>query len=85
MSYNKEIEYLTVNKFKQHSKGNSGCYGLNFLGPKSIIEYNNILWMFVHWEVGSNIANYVNTKGEFFSFNPYHQNSNITRMEINRN
>lgn len=41
--------------------------------------------MFVHWGIGSNIANYVNIKGEIFSFNPHHENSSITRMEIIEN
>ena len=42
MSYDKEINYLKSNKFKKHSRGNSGCYGLNFLGSPSIIQYKDL-------------------------------------------
>ena len=83
MSYDKEINYLKSNKFKKHSRGNSGCYGLNFLGSPSIIEYNNQLYIFIHWTIGSNIASYINVKGETFSFNPYNKEleKEISRME----
>ena len=83
MSYDKEINYLKSNKFKKHSYGNSGCYGLNFLGSPSIIQYKDELYIFIHWMTGSNIASYINVKGEMFSFNPYNkENENeISRME----
>jgi hypothetical protein len=85
MSYDKEINYLKSNKFKKHSHGNSACYGLNFLGSPSIIEYNNQLYIFIYWLPCSNIANYINAKGEIFSFNPYNKQKNITRMEEDNN
>ena len=79
MLYDKEINYLKSNKFKTHYRGNSGCYGLNFLGSPSIIQYKDELYIFIHWLSGSNIATYINIKGETFSFNPY--NKEISRME----
>ena len=80
ITYKKDIDYLLSNKFKDHSYGNSGGYGLNFLGAKPIIKYNNDLWIFIHWQIGSDVANFVNTKGEIFSFNKNHKDLNITRM-----
>jgi len=80
ITYKKDIDYLQSNKFKDHSYGNSGGYGLNFLGSKPIIKYNNDLWIFIHWQIGSDVANFVNTKGEIFSFNKNHKDLNITRM-----
>jgi hypothetical protein len=83
MSYDKEIKYLKSNKFKTHTRGNSGLYGLNFLGSPSIIQYKNELYIFIHWLTGTNIANYINSEGETFSFNPYNKNleTEIRRME----
>lgn len=83
MSYNKEIDYLKSNKFKTHYRGNSGLYGLHFLGSPSVIQYKDELYMFIHWMTGSNIANYINIKGETFSFNPYNKDleKEISRME----
>jgi hypothetical protein len=54
-----------------------------FLGSPSIIEYNNQLYIFIHWMTGSNIASYINVKGEMFSFNPYNKEieKEISRME----
>jgi len=36
ITYKKDIDYLQSNKFKDHSYGNSGGYGLNFLGAKPL-------------------------------------------------
>ena len=80
ITYKKEIDYLLSNKFKDHSYGNSGGYGLNFLGAKPIIKYNNDLWIFIHWQIGSDVANFINTKGEIFSFNKNHKDLDIIRM-----
>ena len=80
IKYKNEIDFLQSNKFKDHSYGNSGGYGLNFLGAKPIIKYNNDLWIFIHWQIGVDVANFVNLKGEIFSFNPHHKDLNITRM-----
>ncbi len=80
IKYKNEIDYLQSNKFKDHSYGNSGGYGLNFLGAKPIIKYNNDLWIFIHWQIGSDVANFVNIKGEIFSFNKNHKDLNIIRM-----
>jgi len=92
ITYKKDIDYLLSNKFKDHSYGNSGGYGLNFLGAKPIIKYNNDLWIFIHWQIGQrgfaslnllkgvDVANFVNVKGEIFSFNPHHKHSDIIRM-----
>ena len=80
ITYKKEIDYLQSKKFKDHSYGNSGGYGLNFLGAKPLIKYNNDLWIFIHWQIGVDVANFVNTKGEIFSFNPHHKHSDIIRM-----
>ena len=80
ITYKKDIDYLQSNKFKDHSYGNSGGYGLNFLGAKPIIKYNNDLWIFIHWQIGSDFANFVNIKGQIFSFNKNHKDLNITRM-----
>ena len=92
IKYKNEIDYLQSNKFKDHSYGNSGGYGLNFLGSKPIIKYNNDLWIFIHWEIGqrcfaslnlfkgSDVANFVNIQGEIFSFNKNHKDLDITRM-----
>jgi hypothetical protein len=80
ITYKKDIDYLLSNKFKDHSYGNSGGYGLNFLGAKPIIKYNNDLWIFIHWQIGVDVANFVNVKGEIFSFNPHHKHSDIIRM-----
>ena len=60
--------------------GGLGKYGLNFLGSKPIIKYNNDLWIFIHWQIGVDVANFVNVKGEIFSFNPHHKHSDIIRM-----
>ena len=80
ITYKKDIDYLLSNKFKDHSYGNSGGYGLNFLGAKPIIKYNNDLWIFIHWQIGVDVANFVNVKGEIFSFNPHHKHSDICLM-----
>lgn len=80
ITYKKDIDYLLSNKFKDHSYGNSGGYGLNFLGAKPIIKYNNDLWIFIHWQIGVDVANFVNVKGEIFSFNPHHKHSDIYLM-----
>jgi hypothetical protein len=83
LQYNKKIEYLKSNKFKTHYQGNSGLYGLNFLGSPSIIQHKDDLYIFIYWLTGSNIANYINIKGEMFSFNPYNKDldTEISRME----
>jgi hypothetical protein len=83
LQYNKKIEYLKSNKFKTHYHGNSGLYGLNFLGSPSIIQHKDDLYIFIYWLTGSNIANYINIKGEMFSFNPYNKDleKEISRME----
>ena len=90
ITYKKDIDYLLSNKFKdcwasQAPASNElssglGKYGLNFLGAKPIIKYNNDLWIFIHWQVGVDVANFVNVKGEIFSFNPYHKHSGICLM-----
>ena len=87
LQYKKEIDYLKSNKFKTHYRGNSGLYGLNFLGSPSIIQYKDELYIFIHWLPGSNIANYINIKGEMFSFNPYNKDldTEISRMEEDTN
>jgi len=36
IKYKNEIDFLLSNKFKDHSYGNSGGYGLNFLGAKPL-------------------------------------------------
>ena len=87
LQYKKEIDYLKSNKFKTHYRGNSGLYGLNFLGSPSIIQYKDELYMFIHWMTGSNIASYINVKGDIFSFNPYKKEieKEINRMEEDTN
>jgi hypothetical protein len=90
ITYKKDIDYLISNKFKDcrvsqapasnELSGGLGKYGLNFLGAKPIIKYNNDLWIFIHWQIGVDVANFVNVKGEIFSFNPHHKHSDIIRM-----
>ena len=86
ITYKKDIDYLLSNKFKDcwlasnELSGGLGKYGLNFLGSKPIIKYNNDLWIFIHWQIGVDVANFVNVKGEIFSFNPHHKHSDIIRM-----
>ena len=86
ISYKKDIDYLLSNKFKDYwlasneLSGGLGKYGLNFLGSKPIIKYNNDLWIFIHWQIGVDVANFVNVKGEIFSFNPHHKHSDICLM-----
>ena len=58
ITYKKDIDYLLSNKFKDYwpasneLSGGLGKYGLNFLGAKPIIKYNNDLWIFIHWQIG---------------------------------
>ena len=80
LQYKKEIDYLKSNKFKTHYRGNSGLYGLNFLGSHSIIEFKDKIWKFVYWETGSNIACYINVNSEILSFHPYNKNWDICQM-----
>ena len=93
VTYKKDIDYLISNKFKDcwacnpvqatasnELSGGLGKYGLNFLGAKPIIKYNNDLWIFIHWQIGVDVANFVNVKGEIFSFNPHHKHSDICLM-----
>ena len=80
--YKKQIDYLKSNKFKLHVYGNSYNYGLNFLGANPVIQYKNDLWIFIHWKSGSNIANFINSQGEIFSFNSYNKSLDIERMDL---
>ena len=80
IKYKKYIDYLQSNKFTNHNRGNCGMYGLHFENSNSIIKFNNDLWIFIYWTPNSNIANYINTEGEIFSFDPYHKDLDITRM-----
>ena len=41
IKYKNEIDFLLSNKFKDHSYGNSGGYGLNFLGARSLLEQSS--------------------------------------------
>ena len=80
--YKKQIDYLKSNKFTPHVYGNSYNYGLNFLGANPVIQYKNDLWIFIHWESGSDIANFINSLGEIFSFNSYNKSLDIERMDL---
>jgi hypothetical protein len=75
-----DIEYLKSKKFRKLDKGNSGLYGLNFLGSNSIIEFKDKIWKFVYWEIGTNIACYINVNSEILSFNPYNKDLDIYQM-----
>ena len=81
-----DIEYLKLKTFRKLDKGNSGLYGLNFLGSNSIIEFKDKIWKFVYWEIGTNIACYININNEILSFNPYDKDLDIYQMiEIDYN
>ena len=78
--------YLKNTTFKEHSNGNYGMYGLNFLGSRPVIKINDVLWIFLWYESGTEKTTFVNANGELYTFEPrefyYGPNRNsIMQME----
>ncbi len=82
--------YLNTHKFRPHSMGNYGLFGLNFFGSHSIISVKNIpglenhIWKFVSFPGPSDyVATYINEEGAqyIFNFNDPKISDNITRLE----
>lgn len=82
----KAINYLKTHRFKKHSSGNYGMYGLNFLGADPVIQMNGTIWKFLYWRPNTEYAIFVNANGCQYKFRPkdvyYSDNRNdIIRME----
>jgi hypothetical protein len=74
---------FTANKmYIEHPNGNYGLYGLNMIGCDSIIRFNGEILKFHSFKSGTNLAIYVNEKGEQVVIDVYDKSLGITRMTI---
>ena len=71
------------NKFEPHTMGSYGLYGLNTFCCDSIIKFNDEIWKFLHFKVGSDIPTFINKKGELLEID-LRNAINVTRMQICR-
>jgi hypothetical protein len=82
----KQIKYLKTHKFRKHSSGNYGMYGLNFTGSNVVIKMKGDIWKFLCWKTGTENATFVNANNKQYTFDPrniYYSNdtNDIMRME----
>ena len=82
--------YLKTHKFRPHSMGNYGLFGLSLLGINSIISVKNIpelenhIWMFVSFPGRSDyVGTYINEEGftRDINFRDMEIYNNTTRLE----
>lgn len=83
-----EQTYIKTHKFRPHSGGNYGLFGINMFGCDSTIRYTENdgsidIWRFLYFTAGSNDAIYINGSGVRRKFNLNDQNiaSRVLRLE----
>jgi hypothetical protein len=72
--------FAANNMYIEHPNGNYGLYGLNMMGCDSIIRLNDEILRFYAFKTGTNVAIYVNEKGEQVMVDVYDKSLGITRM-----